>query len=85
MTKIICMYAQLRILGSVIRFHKEELKGETGTYLWARGHIENKSRYEIHEQLMSELKAARQVVYAGMENINQKAVDIWKAWERGYM
>ena len=68
-----------------VRFHKEQLGKETGTYVHHRAHFEGKTTLQI----LSELKS--KAILAGENTLdiltrfgNEATVKAWQRWEYGY-
>jgi len=74
----------ISLTNDLLSFHKEELAGETGTYIYNRAKNDNKSRYETCEEIVAELGKARQTIHATLAS-NPAALKTWKIWERGYV
>ncbi|GJJ15978.1 hypothetical protein Clacol_010257 [Clathrus columnatus] len=72
------------LTNDLLSFHKEESTGETGTFIYNRARNDNKSRYETCEEIVAELRDARQTIHKALAN-NAAALEAWTIWERGYM
>ncbi|GJJ15977.1 hypothetical protein Clacol_010256 [Clathrus columnatus] len=72
------------LTNDLLSFHKEESTGETGTFIYNRARNENKSRYETCEEIVAELRNAKETIHKALAN-NAAALEAWIIWERGYM
>ena len=68
-----------------VRFYKEELAGETKTYVHHRAHLEGKTPLQIFSEL------GRSAILVGENALDiltrfgsEKTVKAWQRWEYGY-
>ncbi|GJJ13611.1 hypothetical protein Clacol_007867 [Clathrus columnatus] len=67
----------INLTNDLLSFHKEKLAEETGTYIHNRAESDNKSLYEICEEIVAELGKARQTIHATLAS-NPAALERWK-------
>ncbi|KAG6807120.1 hypothetical protein H0H92_008698, partial [Tricholoma furcatifolium] len=63
-------------------FYKEELAGETATYIHTRAVAEGRSAFDVLASLKEELCAASRNIQQAL-GADPKAVETWKMFEKG--
>ena len=66
------------------RFYKEELAGETATYVYLRALVENKDAIQVLTEVKGELVLSQEVIHATLAAC-PAALRTWKSFEQGYM
>ncbi|KAF8511697.1 isoprenoid synthase domain-containing protein [Gautieria morchelliformis] len=74
----------ISLTNDMLSFHKEELAGETGTYVHNRAYIENKAPVQVLAEMAEELRISRNTIHTALSN-SPKALLIWQVYERGYI
>ncbi|KAG6816092.1 hypothetical protein H0H87_008754 [Tephrocybe sp. NHM501043] len=68
----------------VYRYYKEAIAGETKNYISNRAFAEAKAPLQIASDIRVELVSSRKIIYEILAS-NEDPVQIWRAFERGYM
>jgi len=67
------------------RFYKEELAGETATYIHNRAKVEGKTPMDVFGQLRFELAEAAKSIDAVVGGSTANIIEAWSEYEFGYM
>ncbi|KAF8511698.1 isoprenoid synthase domain-containing protein [Gautieria morchelliformis] len=74
----------IALTNDMLSFHKEELSGETGTYVHNRAYIENKAPLQVLAEMAEELRISRTTIHTVLSN-SPKALLVWEVYERGFI
>ncbi|KAF8511707.1 isoprenoid synthase domain-containing protein [Gautieria morchelliformis] len=72
------------LTNDILSFHKEELGGETGTYVHNRAYLENKAPLQVLAEMAEELRISRNTIHTALSN-SPTALLVWEVFERGYV
>ncbi|KAG6895747.1 hypothetical protein C0992_012865 [Termitomyces sp. T32_za158] len=73
-------------VNDILSYHKESVAGETTNYISNRANVEAKAPLEVTSDIRKEVLRSRTSIYATLSHAaGEKAVEIWRTWEYGYM
>ena len=67
----------------ILSFYKEDLEGDTSSYIHARAHVANMSPYDVLQDVINETVSAAEWVHHVLGE--GPAKDAWKSFEAGYI
>ncbi|KAF8462081.1 isoprenoid synthase domain-containing protein [Gautieria morchelliformis] len=72
------------LTNDILSFHKENLAGETGTYIHTRAYIENKAPLQVLAEIAEEMRTAINTIHLTLSD-SPRALHAWEVFERGYI
>ncbi|KAG6886247.1 hypothetical protein C0992_004535 [Termitomyces sp. T32_za158] len=70
----------------LLSYYKESIAGETANYISNRAVAENKAPIRVVSDIQQELLHSRNHIYRTLKmTAGEKATNIWRTWELGYM
>ncbi|KAF8458283.1 hypothetical protein JB92DRAFT_3078677 [Gautieria morchelliformis] len=71
-------------LMSFMKFHKENLEGETANYIHTRAYIDNKAPLQVLAEIAEELRTAINTIHLALSD-SPRALHTWEVFEHGYI
>ncbi|KAF8480571.1 isoprenoid synthase domain-containing protein [Gautieria morchelliformis] len=72
------------LTNDILSFHKENLGGETATYIHTRAYIENKAPLQVLAEIAEEMRTAINEIHLTLSD-SPRALRAWQVFERGYI